>query len=63
MFSVIPRLDIAGSRRITNNTNSFSIINWTPWSSHGVTIEKPVHVTTLSRNDVDTNISKYKIKN
>ncbi len=35
--SVIPWLD-HGVHKNNKNTNNFSIFNWIPWSSHGMTI-------------------------
>ncbi|WP_199402699.1 hypothetical protein [Rickettsia asembonensis] len=32
-----PRGLTTGSIKTTKNTNNFSIFNWIPWSSHGVT--------------------------
>ncbi|WP_215426230.1 hypothetical protein [Rickettsia tamurae] len=40
-----------GSIKTIKNTNNFSIFNWIPQSSRGMTIRKPVHTTMPARND------------
>ncbi|WP_277361059.1 hypothetical protein [Rickettsia asembonensis] len=45
------------SIKTIKNTNNFSIFNWIPWSSHGMTEVKLIHATTPSResgNDIRT---------
>ncbi|WP_233418843.1 hypothetical protein [Rickettsia tamurae] len=34
-----------GSIKTIKNTNNFSIFNWIPWSSHGMTEVKLIHAT------------------
>ncbi|MCC8406733.1 MAG: hypothetical protein LN560_03860 [Rickettsia endosymbiont of Sceptobius lativentris] len=34
------------SIKTIKNTNNFSIFNWIPWSSHGITEVKLIHETT-----------------
>ncbi|WP_410526456.1 hypothetical protein [Rickettsia sp.] len=47
MYTVSPRgLTTVSSKKLT--ILIFSIINWTPWSSHGVTTEKSTHATASS---------------
>ncbi|WP_410526558.1 hypothetical protein [Rickettsia sp.] len=41
-FVVIPWLD-HGIQKNNKNTNNFSIFNWIPWSSHGMTEVKLIH--------------------
>ncbi|WCR56834.1 MAG: hypothetical protein PG979_000891 [Rickettsia asembonensis] len=47
--TVSPRGLTTGSIKTTKNTNNFSIFNWIPWSSHGMTEVKLVHATMPSR--------------
>ncbi|MFP3012890.1 MAG: hypothetical protein ACEY3D_08380 [Rickettsia sp.] len=49
--TVSPRGLTTGSIKTIKNTNNFSIFNWIPWSSHGMTEVKLIHATRLSRND------------
>ncbi|WP_241773688.1 hypothetical protein [Rickettsia asembonensis] len=46
-----PRGLLTRSIKTTKNTNNFSIFNWIPWSSHGMTEVKLFHATTPTRND------------
>ncbi|HJD58625.1 MAG TPA: MFS transporter [Rickettsia endosymbiont of Ceroptres masudai] len=50
--SLSPRGLTAGSIKTIKNTNNFSIFNWIPWSSHGMTKVKLVHATMPPRNGV-----------
>ncbi|WP_236682713.1 hypothetical protein [Rickettsia felis] len=43
--NVSPRGLSTGSIKTIKNTNNFSIFNWIPWSSHGMTKVKLVHAT------------------
>ncbi|HJD57985.1 MAG TPA: proline/betaine transporter [Rickettsia endosymbiont of Ceroptres masudai] len=38
-----------GSTKTIKNTNNFSIFNWIPWSSHGMTEVKLIHAGNASR--------------
>nr|WP_233418973.1 hypothetical protein [Rickettsia tamurae] len=40
-----PRGLTTGSIKTIKNTNNFSIFNWIPWSSHGMTEVKLIHAT------------------
>ncbi|WP_199402821.1 hypothetical protein [Rickettsia asembonensis] len=46
--TVSPRGLTTVSIKTIKNTNNFSIFNWIPWSSHGMTEIKLIHTTTLS---------------
>ena len=46
---VTPRGLTTGSIKTIKNTNNFSIFNWIPRSSHGVTEVKLIHATMPSR--------------
>ncbi|CEO17318.1 hypothetical protein RMONA_04665 [Rickettsia monacensis] len=48
------------SRKTIKNTNNFSI--WIPWSSHGMTEVKLIHVTIPSGNDIGKVNLKKNIK-
>ncbi|MFP3012621.1 MAG: hypothetical protein ACEY3D_06830 [Rickettsia sp.] len=37
IFLLSPRGLTTGSIKTIKNTNNFSIFNWIPWSSHGMT--------------------------
>nr|WP_197062088.1 hypothetical protein [Rickettsia hoogstraalii] len=53
--TVSPRGLLTRSIKTIKNTNNFSIFNWIPWSSHGMTEVKLIHATTPSRvggNDI-----------
>ncbi len=52
LFGVTPWLD-HGIHKNNKNTNNFSIFNWIPWSSHGMTEVKLIHATTPSGNDIE----------
>ncbi|HJD58497.1 MAG TPA: hypothetical protein LFV92_04860 [Rickettsia endosymbiont of Ceroptres masudai] len=47
-----PRGLTTGSIKTIKNTNNFSIFNWIPCSSHGMTEVKLIHTTTSCRNDI-----------
>ncbi|MEG8230681.1 hypothetical protein O6R16_06640 [Candidatus Rickettsia tasmanensis] len=54
-FAALPRGLTTGSIKTIKNTNNFSIFNWIPWSSHGVTQRiLPNHAIMPSRNDRKT---------
>ncbi|WP_081420975.1 hypothetical protein [Rickettsia asembonensis] len=38
-----------GSIKTIKNTNNFSIFNWIPWSSHGITEVKLIHAGNAMR--------------
>ncbi|WP_121543135.1 hypothetical protein [Candidatus Rickettsia colombianensi] len=44
-ITVSPRGLTTGSIKTIKNTNNFSIFNWIPWSSHGMTEVKLIHAT------------------
>ncbi|WP_241773685.1 hypothetical protein [Rickettsia asembonensis] len=46
-----------GSIKTIKNTNNFSIFNWIPWSSHGMTEVKLVHATRPCEERSDVVIS------
>ncbi|WP_156147399.1 hypothetical protein [Rickettsia endosymbiont of Ixodes pacificus] len=50
------------SRKTIKNTNNFSIFNWIPWSSHGMTEVKLIHATIPSGNDIGKVNLKKNIK-
>ncbi|WP_156147417.1 proline/betaine transporter [Rickettsia endosymbiont of Ixodes pacificus] len=43
--TVSPRGLTTGAIKTIKNTNKFSIFNWIPWSSHGMTEVKLIHAT------------------
>nr|WP_156147425.1 hypothetical protein [Rickettsia endosymbiont of Ixodes pacificus] len=43
--TVSPRVLTTGAIKTIKNTNNFSIFNWIPWSSHGMTEVKLIHAT------------------
>ena len=49
-----PRGLTTGSIKTIKNTNNFSIFNWIPRSSHGVTEVKLIHATMPRGNDSST---------
>ncbi|WP_199402697.1 hypothetical protein [Rickettsia asembonensis] len=51
--TVSPRGLTTVSIKTTKNTNNFSIFNWIPWSSYGMTEVKLVHATTPRGNDIE----------
>ncbi|AFC69214.1 tRNA(Ile)-lysidine synthetase [Rickettsia amblyommatis] len=52
-LTVSPRGLTTGSIKTIKSTNNFSIFNWIPWLSHGMTEVKLIHAT-MSREDVST---------
>ncbi len=46
------------SIKTIKNTNNFSIFNWIPWSSHGMTEVKLIHATTPCEEQSDVAIQK-----
>jgi hypothetical protein len=46
-LGVIPWLD-HGIQKITYYIRCFSVFNWTPWSSHGVTMKNNILVLSIS---------------
>ncbi|MFP3012197.1 MAG: hypothetical protein ACEY3D_04410 [Rickettsia sp.] len=53
--TVSPRGLTTGSIKTIKNTNNFSIFNWIPWSSHGMTC--------LATNYFNFAVRKFNIKN